>query len=114
MSLKDVKDYHMKMTSDYMQMKKTIDQLESEISPEKSTEALANLNRIKESAKAVEVNYNRINYIMYLLNMPTRKKKQLKYENQHKKQLNNISEKDRLEGIQKENKENISTLKQYL
>ena len=76
MSIKEVRDYHLRMTSDYLSLKETLDKLESEITPETSTAALANIEQIKKQVARVQENYNRINYIMYLLDMPKRKSKQ--------------------------------------
>ena len=114
MSIKEVRDYHLRMTSDYLSLKETLDKLESEITPEASTAALANIEQIKKQVARVQENYNRINYIMYLLDMPKRKSKQHSWEKQHKKVFSSIPEKDREEGVSKENKEVISHLNKYI
>jgi len=114
MSIKDVRDYHLRMTSDYLSLKETLDKLQSEITPETSKEALANIERIKQQVERVQENYNRVNYIIYLLDKPKRKRKQHAWEKQHKKALNAIPKKDKLEGIEKENKEIINDLNKYI
>lgn len=114
MSIKEVRDYHLRMTSDYISLKETLDRLEAEITPETSKVALDNIEQIKKQVARVQENYNRINYIIYLLDMPKRKKKQHSWEKQNKKFLNAIPEKDRKEGIEKENKEIISNLNKYI
>ena len=114
MSIKDVRDYHLKMTSDYMELKTTLDTLQSEIDEESSAEALKNISELKALANKVQENYNRINYIIYLLDKPTRKNKHTKWENQNKKRLNDIPNKDRLDAISKENKQSLDGLKKYV
>lgn len=114
MSIKDVRDYHLRMTSDFVELKETIKQLESEITPDMSTEALQNIESLKKRAERIQENYNRINYIIYLLDMPTRKSKKARWENQEKKRLGRIPESDRLTGVHKENKSNLEELKKYM
>lgn len=114
MSIKDVREYHLKMTADYIDLKETIDKLESEITEETSKDALNNISLLKEQVEKVQENYNRINYIMYLFDKPTRKSKRKKWEKQNQKRLNSIPEKDRLEFISKENKNNLDGLKKYV
>ena len=114
MSIKDVRDYHLRMTADYMELKETIKQLESEITNEMSSEALKNIEILKKRAESVQENYNRINYIIYLLDMPTKKKKQKRWTNQEKRRLESIPTSDRLEAVQEENKSNLDELKKYM
>lgn len=114
MSIKDVRDYHTRMTADYIELKETLEKLESEITEETSKEALNNISQLKKQAEHVQENYNRINYIMYLFDKPTRKSKHKKWENQNKKKLSKIPNKDRLSGVSDENKNNLSELKKYI
>ena len=114
MSIKDVREYHLKMTSDYVDLKETINKLESEITEETSKEALNNISLLKEQAEKVQENYNRINYIMYLFDKPTRKSKHKKWEKQNENRLKIIPIKDRLDGISEENKNNLDGLKKYV
>lgn len=114
MSIKDVRDYHLRMMADYIDLKTTLERLESEITPETSEQALKNIADIKQRVNKVQENYNRINYIMYLLDKPARKKKQEKWSKQNTKRLENIPEKDRLEFVKNENKTNLDNLKQYI
>lgn len=114
MSVKEVRDYYMRMTSDYIELKQTLEKLESEITPETSAVALQNIDNIRKQCKAVQENYNRINYIMYLLDMPKNNKKKQKWSKQEKRRLESIPEEARLPFIQKENKAVISNLKKYI
>ena len=114
MSIKEVRDYHLRMTSDYIELKKTLEQLESEVTPETSKVALDNIENIKKQVARVQENYNRINYIIYLLDMPKRKEKHAKWTKQNQKKLEEIPEKDREMLILKENKAVIDDLNNYI
>ena len=114
MSLKDVKEYYMRMTSDYLDLKETLDRLESEVTEDTAPIVLENIQRLKENAEKVQENYNRLNYIMYLFDLPNRKEKKARWVNQNKKRLKEIPEKDRMAFVQGENKTNIDELKKYI
>ena len=114
MSVKEVKEYYMRMTSDYVALKETLQKLESEINEDTTQVVLDNIQQIKKQYTLVEENYNRLSYVMYLLNMPKRNKKKKKWAIQNKNSLNKIPEKDRLEAVHQENKDVISNLKQYI
>ena len=114
MSIKDVRDYHLKMTRDYVDLKETLDRLESEITEETSAEALKNISTLKKQAEKIQENYNRINYIIYLLDKPVRPSKQGRWSKQNQKRLEAIPNKDRLSGISDENKGNLHSLKKYI
>ena len=114
MSIKHVRDYYLRVTADYVELKNTLDQLESEVNEETSKEALANIESIRQSAQKVQENYNRLNYIMYLLDMPQKGSKKSRWENQNKKRLDSIPEKDRMKYVQKENKMNLDEIKKYI
>lgn len=109
MSVKHVKEYYKKMCADYKEMVNTLAEMEeyvqqSIISPEK-------LDNIKESVEAMKVNYQRISWIMYLLQLPNKKEKRVKYELQHQKsfeELNGIASTDI---IQEENQSYIADIK---
>ena len=66
---------------------------------------------MKKMIEPLKNNYMTLSYIMFLFNKPKRKKKEKKYIQQNKKLLNNIPEKNTKEGIIKENKEVISSIK---
>ena len=56
-------------------------------------------------------NYQRISYIMYLLNLPNKKEKAVKYKRQNSKLLNTLSKDNSLEKTIEENSEVINKLK---
>lgn len=114
MSIEHVKDYYMRMTSDYLELKETIDRLEAEVTEDTAPIVLENIHRLKENANKVQENYNRIKYIMYLLDKPKNKKKQARWEKQNKRKLESIPEKDRLKYIHEDNKNNIDLIRSFM
>lgn len=77
MSKKHVEEYFKVIADQYLEMIDLLKELEQQyetniIEPER-------LDKIKESIIPLKTNYQRISYIMYLLNMPNKKEKQKKY-----------------------------------
>lgn len=113
MARKHVEEYYMRMASDYTEMKKVLSEMEK-ISKDNASNALNNIDKIREQVKLLESNYKRLSYIMFLLNQPNKEKKKKRYYQREKKKLNNILEKDRKEGVIAENSAIIEDLKSYL
>lgn len=114
MSVKDVMDYHSQVLSDYLELKKTLKLLENEPSEHVSKNILENIEHIKKNIAIATENYNRISYIVYLLNKPTRKRKQDRHYNINKKMLDKIPESSKLKSIREENKDSINKIKNYI
>lgn len=110
MSIKHVKDYYLKVTNDYHMMNQTLEEMEKAISDSNLEIATQNLPMIKQQVAQLKENYLRISYIMFLLNMPNRKEKQLRYVQREKKKLDNIPEEHRLLGVLRENKTIINDI----
>jgi hypothetical protein len=77
MAIRDVKEYYFKMLAQYMEMKADLADFEQAlkdgfITEEQMQAAFAEVDRVQQ-------NYERLSYIMYLLNLPNRKSKQRKY-----------------------------------
>ena len=77
MAIRDVKEYYFKMLSQYMEMKADLADFEQAlkdgfITEEQMQAAFAEVDKVQQ-------NYERLSYIMYLLNLPNRKSKQKKY-----------------------------------
>ena len=77
MAIRDVKEYYFKMLSQYMEMKADLADFEQAlkdgfITEEQMQAAFAEVDRVQQ-------NYERLSYIMYLLNLPNRKSKHKKY-----------------------------------
>ena len=112
MSIKHVRDYYERMVSDYVEMKRVLEEMEK-LSEEKASVAINNIEQIREQVKVLEANYNRLSYIMFLLNQPNKEKKKSKYFKQEKKKLNKIPVNDRKEAVINENTKVLETLKSY-
>lgn len=109
MSVKHVKEYYRKICNDYKEMVNTLAEMEEYvqqniISPEK-------LDNIKESVEAMKINYQRISWIMYLLQIPNKKEKQRKYEKQYQKSFDELSSTASTDIIHKENQSYIADIK---
>lgn len=82
MAIKDVREYFYTMLSQYLEEKQNLADFEEAlkagfITEEQMQEALA-------TVAALETNYHRLVYIMYLLDMPKRKAKKTQYVKQYK------------------------------
>lgn len=82
MAVKDVKNYFYTMLCQYIEEKQNLADFEEalkegHITQEQMQEAMKNV-------AALETNYHRLVYIMYLLDMPNRKNKKSDYVKQHK------------------------------
>jgi hypothetical protein len=73
MAIRDVKDYYFKMLSQYMEMKGDLADFEQALKDGFITEE--QMQTAFEEVNKVQQNYERLSYIMYLLNLPNRKSK---------------------------------------
>lgn len=112
MSIKHVREYYERMVSDYVEMKRVLEEMEK-LSEEKASIALSNIEQIREQVKILEANYKRLSYIMFLLNQPNKESKKQRYLNREKKKLDNIPVSDREEAVIEENTRILETLKSY-
>lgn len=112
MAIKHVREYYERMVSDYVEMKRVLGEMEK-LSEEKASVAINNIEQIREQVKVLEANYNRLSYIMFLLNQPNKEKKKSKYFKQEKKKLDKIPINDRKEAVIDENTKVLETLKSY-
>lgn len=76
MAIRDVKDYYFKMLSQYMEMKGDLADFEQALKDGFITEE--QMQAAFEEVNKVQQNYERLSYIMYLLNLPNRKSKRKK------------------------------------
>ncbi len=88
MAIKDVRNYYYTMLAQYLEEKQNLADFEEAlkegyITQEQMQEALNNVNNL-------EVNYHRLVYIMYLLDMPNRDSKKTGYVKQHKAILDEL------------------------
>lgn len=104
MSVKHVIEYHNKIFEQYKDLKNTLEALETQVTEDTAKIQLDNIENIKKMAEQVRANYERISYIVFLLNQPNREKKAQRYNKAEQKRLDKISEDNRLSGVMKENK----------
>ena len=108
MAIKHIINYYNEICDQYKQMLDEIRDFEEEatkglIEPER-------LDKIKEDIKPMKDNYERWSYMMYLLNLPTRKEKQKRYEQQNKKFLKAISDTNKVDATIEENNKSIESI----
>lgn len=112
MSVKHVRDYYERMVSDYVEMKNVLKEMEK-MSESGASNALNNIENIKEQVKILEANYKRLSYIMFLLNQPNRESKKNRYIKRENKKLSCIPIEDRREAVEIENQKALESLKSY-
>ena len=78
MAIRDVKDYYFKMVAQYLEMKADLADFEQALKDGFITED--QMQAAFDEVDKVQQNYERLSYIMYLLNLPNRKSKQKKYK----------------------------------
>lgn len=113
MSVKDVRAYYEQVTNQYVEMKRVLKEFET-VPELKASEAYKNIDSIKSQVAKLQENYNRLSYIIFLLNEPTKKEKKERYIKRESKKLNKIPQKDRKEAILEENKEILTSLTSYI
>ena len=113
MAVKDVRAYYEQVTNQYVEMKRVLKELET-VPELKASEAYKNIDSIKAQVAKLQENYNRLSYIIFLLNEPTKKEKKERYIKRESKKLNKIPQKDRKEAVLKENTEILTNLTSYI
>ena len=83
MALRDVKEYYFKMLGQYMEMKADLADFEQALKDGFITEE--QMQAAYDDVDRIQQNYERLSYIMYLLELPNRKSKQPKYNTRNKK-----------------------------
>lgn len=108
MSVKDVKKYYEAVSSQYLEMVNDIKDFEEAVT--KEIIEPERLEQIKQNIEPIKVNYQRLSYIMFLLNLPTKKSKKKKYERQNQKLLKMIGKENMQEAVVEENRETLNKL----
>lgn len=83
MAVKDVKEYYYKMVSQYLEMKNDLADFEQALKDGFITEE--QMQEALNEVAALQTNYDRLTYIMYLLELPQRKSKKIKHNKANKK-----------------------------
>ena len=112
MSVKHVIKYYNEVCDQYKDMLNEIKEFEQEA--EKGLIEPERLDKIKETIQPLMNNYQRISYIIFLLNQPNKKEKIAKYKKQNQKLLEKLNKDNSLEATLEENEQVISDLKEDL
>lgn len=108
MSVKAVKKYYEEVSQQYHEMLENIQEVEKEamegmVEPER-------IERLQSQIAPIKQNYERVSYIMFLLNQPQRKSKQPAYRIRNKKFLKQFDSKNSLEAVIEENNEALKSI----
>jgi hypothetical protein len=106
MAIKDVKQYYYAMQAQYLEMKADLADFEEALAAGHITED--QLEAVKEDVFKLESNYDRLTYVMYLLEIPNRGSKKAAHAKANAKVLDFFEETNSSEN--KVAEENRSTL----
>jgi hypothetical protein len=81
MAIRDVREYYYTMLNQYLEEKQNLADFEEALKEGFITEE--QMQEALDTVADLEKNYHRLVYIMYLLDMPKRKRKQAKYVKQY-------------------------------
>ena len=109
MAVKDVKEYYYKMLAQYLEMKNDLADFEEALKDGFITED--QMQAAIEEVNALQLNYDRLTYIMYLLELPNRKSKHARHNKANKKVVDAL--KDRKADIDSVELENKSALDHF-
>jgi len=113
MAIKDVKNYYYQMQAQYLEMKADLADFEQALQDGFITEDQLEAGR--EEVLKIENNYDRLSYIMYLLEMPNRSTKKLGYAKTNKAVLNFLTSHEATETeVILENKSALEQLRKEL
>ena len=113
MAVKDVREYYYNLLMQKIEMKQDLAEFEEAFKNGYITED--KLVNVKETVDAIEQNFNRVSYIIYLLELPNRPSKQQKARKRNKKL--EAAFKDRkadYEAIKEENNSALDALRDEL
>ena len=85
MAVRDVKEFYYKMQAQYLEMKADLADFEEALQAGNITEE--QMKAAMEDVAALQINYDRLTYIMYLLEKPNRKSKQARHDKANAKLL---------------------------
>jgi len=82
MAVKDVREYYYNLLMQKIEMKQDLEDFEQAFKVGYITED--KLNEVKAQVEVIESNFNRVGYLMYLLELPNRPSKQERWKKQNK------------------------------
>lgn len=108
MAKKHFDDYYRSVYRQYMNMQRSVEDMAEEVT--KKIMEPERLDQLKQTLQPIKSTYDMLTYIKYLLDMPTRSKKQSKYKKQNMKILKNVN-KFTSENLAKKNEECLKNIK---
>ena len=113
MAVRDVKEYYFKMLAQYLEMKNDLADFEEALKNGFITED--QMQAAVEEVNDLQLNYDRLTYIMYLLELPNRKSKHARHNKANKKVLDALKDrKADLESVDIENKSALDAFRKEL
>ena len=113
MAVKDVREYYYNLLMQKIEMTQDLADFEQAFKDGYITED--KLAEAKEQVEIIEANFNRVGYIMYLLEMPNRESKKVKWRKQNKALGQAFSDKNAdYEAIKAENRSALDHLRAEL
>ena len=113
MAVRDVKEYYYKLLVQSAEMKADLEDFEKALKAGYITED--KLDEVKAQVDTIQANFERIGYIMYLLELPNRDSKKVKFKKQNSKLINHFVEaKADEEAVFDENKSALDHLRAEL
>ena len=113
MAIKDIKNYYYQMQAQYLEMKEDLVDFEQALQDGFITED--QLEAAREEVIKIENNYDRLSYIMYLLEMPNRNSKKPGYTKTNKAVLNFLDSRAATEAeVMVENRSALEQLRKEL
>lgn len=109
MAKKDFDNYFLKIQAQYEEFKKVLEQVSKEAN-ETMTD-IDYVDRLKQQIEPLKANYERLMYIKFLLDQPTRKEKQQGYKKRIQKLEKTLSKQNSLEQVAEENKQVLENIK---
>jgi hypothetical protein len=85
MAIRDVKEYYLTMLAQAVEAKEDLADFEQAVRDGNITEA--RLQEVKDDINQIQINVDRLGYIIYLLELPKRKGKQPKFNKTYKELL---------------------------
>ena len=89
MAVRDVKEYYYKLLVQSAEMKADLDDFKKALEAGYITED--KLTEVREQANIIEANFERVGYILYLLELPNRASKQDKWKKQNSNLTNHFA-----------------------
>lgn len=109
MAVKQVREYYNAISEQYVEMLDTLREMEADA--ENNLISSEQVDAMRATVEGIKSNYQRVSYMMYLLDTPQRKSKVEKWDKQNRKKISNLDSNNSTEACLNENKKALSELK---